>query len=114
MSDEIKIRRLRDGEFIQVGDLVTIGDNEESGFREIKGCFGEKARNVSYPVYRDETNYKKENARLRAELESLKSRAVNRDKVLNFCKHYFDLTDNEAFNCVRETLEKGKFDLGGE
>lgn len=46
-------RKLENEEIILVGDSVTIGETEESGFRHFTGRIGVTAGTYFYPIYRE-------------------------------------------------------------
>ena len=55
MSED-KIRKLEDHELVQDGDLVTVGETEDTGFREYTGgIWGFTAGEYMYPLYRKES-----------------------------------------------------------
>lgn len=46
------VRRLKPEEIVTVGDLVTVDETPESGYRELMGRIGIEACQYSYPIYR--------------------------------------------------------------
>ena len=46
------IRQLEPHEIVKPGDLVTIGDTPDTGYRELRGITGYGAGHYAYPIYR--------------------------------------------------------------
>ena len=47
------VRRVRPEETVILGDLVTVNDTPESGYRPLSGHVGIPASDYSYPIYRN-------------------------------------------------------------
>jgi len=48
----VNVRRLEPEEIVTIGDLVTVNDTPESGYRELTGRIGIKVGQYCYPIYR--------------------------------------------------------------